>query len=322
MASPLDRDAVPSGSLMARLNRPRTDRSTRLAVIADPHLSTRQEGTSKLFHDTERHVANAVADIARRDVDATVCVGDITKDGERWNFDRFDELVADLDAPFYSIPGNHDVPKRGYDHDNLPVSEFADRYAPDGQSFPFHVEVGGVDLLGLNTAGSEEFLYESHAGRVTDDQLAWLDETLPETETPVVLAHHNLPSMSEQVHEHRDLAEPDMEIPPEMENPEEFVDLLNAHDAPLVFTGHLHLPSAVREGSVRELMAPTTCSFPQGYLLVDVGPDGTDVRFVPVADFEGMVDGFRERATDSVTARGLTGMAAVRLAHFPLVDER
>jgi 3',5'-cyclic AMP phosphodiesterase CpdA len=306
---------------MASMDRPRTDERTRLAVIADPHLSTEEEGTSKLFEHTVEHVQAAIEDASERDIDAVVCAGDITKDGERWNFDRFDELIADLDVPFYSVPGNHDVPKDGYDHDNLPVSEFAERYAPEGQSFPFHVEIGGVDLLGINSSGDEEFLYDTHLGEVPEETIEWLDETLPETDTPVVLSHYNLPAMAEQVPEHRDLAEPDMFIPPELQNPEPFVDVLNDHDVPLLLTGHLHMPSAVKEGSVREIMVPTTCSFPQAYLLVDVGPDGTEIRMIPCPDFDGMVRGFRERSTDSVTGRGLTAMAAVRLAQFPLVEE-
>ncbi|MFC6794363.1 metallophosphoesterase family protein [Halobaculum halobium] len=214
MVTPLDRSGSPEGSLMASLDRPRTDEPTRVAVIADPHLSTEEAGTSKLFNRTEAHVANAVADIVDRDVDATLCVGDITKDGEPWNFDRFDELAADLEAPFYSVPGNHDVPKEGYDHENLSMNAFAERYTPDGQAFPFHVPVGGVDVIGVNTAGTEEWLYDSHAGTVREDQLDELDAMLAAADTPLVLAHHNLPAMSEQVHEHRELAEPDMFVPP------------------------------------------------------------------------------------------------------------
>ncbi|MFB9824081.1 metallophosphoesterase family protein [Halobaculum roseum] len=321
MVIPLDRSGSPAGSLMAALDRPKADDRTRVAVIADPHLSTEEAGTSKLFDRTEAHVANAVADIAERDVDATLCVGDITKDGEPWNFDRFDEIAADLEAPFYSVPGNHDVPKEGYDHENLPMAEFAERYTPDGQGFPFHTAVGGIDVIGVNTAGTEEWLYDSHAGTVPEEQLDELNGLLTEAETPLVLAHHNLPAMSEQVHEHRNLAEPDMFVPPEMDNPEPFVGTLERHDVPLLLTGHLHMPSAATQGSVRELMMPTTCSFPQGYCLLDIGPEGTEVRFVPVADFDGMVVGHRERSSDSVTARGLTGMAAARLAQFPLVEE-
>ena len=59
---------------------------TRLAVVADPHVATRASGTSKLFDHTERHLRNAVADAAARDVNAVVSVGDLTTDGEPWNY--------------------------------------------------------------------------------------------------------------------------------------------------------------------------------------------------------------------------------------------
>jgi len=89
-----------------------------------------------------------------------------------------------------------------------------------------------------------------------------------------------------------------------------------------VLTGHPHTPSAARTGSVREAMAPTTCSFPRAYLLVTVDPEGTTVEFVPVADHEGLREAHRIRSTDSATARGLTAMAATRRAAFPLVEDR
>ena len=304
---------------MARLERPRTDERTRLGVFADPHLSTRETGTSKLFEHTVDRVADTVADANTRELDAVVCVGDLTKDGEPWNYDRFDELIAELDVPFHAIPGNHDVPKDHDDHETMAVSAFADRYAP--AEFPFHHTVGGVDLLGLNTAGSRTFLHDSHEGLVREETVAWLDETLPATDAPIVLAHHNFPSMFEQVRGFRDAAEPDMYVPPTMRKPDPYLETLAANDAPLVLTGHLHMPSTARERGVREVMVPTTCSFPQSYLLVEVGPGGTEVRLVPVADYDETVAGCRERATDSVTARGLTGMAATRLAQFPLVEE-
>ncbi len=304
---------------MARLARPRTQQVTRFGVIADPHLSTRKAGTSKLFEQTESRVAATVADANQRSLDALVSVGDLTKDGEPWNYDRFDELLAELEVPFYAIPGNHDVPKANDDHETMSVSSFADRYAP--AEFPFEQSVGGVELLGLNTAGSESFLYESHDGLVREKTVEWLDETLPDTETPIVLAHHNFPAMAEQIRAFRDAAEPDMYVPPELRRPAPYLETLAAHDAPLVMTGHLHMPSAVEQRGVREIMAPTTCSFPQAYLIVEVGPDGTEIRHVPVADYTDTVAGYRERGTDSVTPRGLTGMAATRLAQFPLIEE-
>ncbi|MEF8801533.1 MAG: metallophosphoesterase [Halolamina sp.] len=321
MAEPVDHSGSPPGSLMADLERPRSKEPTRIAVVADPHVSTRAAGTSKLFDYTEAHLQNAVADINERNVEYTLCVGDITKDGERWNFDAADEILADLDSPFRSIPGNHDVPKEGDDHEPLPLSEFVERYTPDGDGFPFHERVGGVDIVGLNSAGGHDWLTDSHDGLVPDEQLDWLEETLPELASPLIAVHHNLPTMSDQLLEHQETNEPEMAIPPVLRNPDRFVATLSEHGVPLIVTGHLHLPSATIEQGVRELMTPTTCSFPQSYLLLDVTSEGTEARLVPVTDHAGMMRGHRERSQDSVTGKGLTDMAAVRLAQFPLVDE-
>lgn len=320
MSEPTDRSGLHPGGVLARLRRPTAGETTRFAVVADPHLSTREAGTSKLFEYTGPHLRAAIEDIQQRDIEAVVSVGDLTKDGEPWNYDAFDAIVEDLDVPFYAVPGNHDVPKSGDEHDTIPVSEFAERYAPDGQ-FPFVVRVGDVPIVGVNSSGSSEHLFDSHDGEVTEADVDWLDETLPELDDPILLTHFNLPAMAEQLRVHRDHVEPEMHIPPVLRNPDPFVEVLGAHDVPLMLTGHLHMPSTAHQNGVREVMAPTTCSFPQAYLLVEVGPDGTTIRQVPCTDQEGLRYGFSERSGDSVTSRGLTAMAAVRCADFPLVDE-
>ncbi|GGL66345.1 metallophosphoesterase family protein [Halocalculus aciditolerans] len=309
----------PTGSLMARLDHPRSATPTRFAVVSDPHVATRSEGTSKLFEHTESHLRAAVADINDRDVHAVLSPGDLTKDGEPWNYDAVDAALADLDAPLYAVPGNHDVPKERDDHDTIPVASFADRYA-DGD-LPFHVTVGGVDIVGLNSAGSRDRLYDSHDGEIDDDQLDWLDGVLDGVDDPIVLTHHNLPAMSDQLRRHRDAVEPEMHMPPMTRNVDPFLGALAAVDHPLLLTGHLHLPSTARMRGVREVMSPTTCSFPQSYLVVDVDETGTTIALVPVADADDLAMAHARRTADSTTSRGLTTIAAARLAAFPLVDE-
>jgi Icc protein len=321
MSDPAERSGRHPGSVMAHLARPRADSRTTLAVLADPHLSTQEAGTSKLFEYTGPHLRAAVEDIANREVDAVLSVGDLTKDGEPWNYDAFDDIIADLEAPFYAVPGNHDVPKERDEHETISVEAFAERYAPGGE-LPFVVEVGDVPIVGVNSSGSADRLDESHDGEVTAEDVAWLDTTLPAYEDPILLTHFNLPAMSEQLRVHRDHVEPEMGIPPVLRDPEPFIDVLSEHEVPLMLTGHLHMPSTAKQAGVREVMAPTTCSYPQAYLLLDIGPDGTTVRQVPCTDQEGLRYSFSERSGDSVTSRGLTAMAAVRCADFPLVDER
>lgn len=97
--------------MLARLHQPQTAESARFAVVADPHIATQAEGTAKLYGHTETHLQLAFEDIAERNTDAVLCVGDLTKDGEPRNFDAFDALLDTVSVPFYAVPDNHDVPK-------------------------------------------------------------------------------------------------------------------------------------------------------------------------------------------------------------------
>jgi len=305
---------------MAHLERPTAESETVLAVVADPHVSVRTEGTSKLFDRTKQHFRNAIEDASARDVDAVLSVGDLTKDGEPWNYDAVDSVLERLDVPFYAVPGNHDVPKAGDDHETMPVTEFATRYSPTGE-FPFSTTIGGVDIVGLNSAGTGEFLHETHDGQLDELQIDAARDLLAAADRPIVLSHHNLPVMFDELRAHRDAVEREMGIPPITRDGDKLVDLLAEGDTGLLLTGHLHMPVTATQQGVREVMVPTTCSFPQAYLIVEVTRSGTTVRFHPVASQEGLRYGYDVRSTDSVTARGLTAIASNQLAQFPLVEE-
>lgn len=314
------------GSVLARLERPRGER-TRFAVVADPHVSTREEGTSKLFELTEQHFAAAIDDIATRDVDAVLSPGDLTKDGELWNYEAVEDVLTALDAPFYAVPGNHDVPKDRDEHDAPALDRFTEVYTPtepiargpDGLSF--RVRVGDLDVFGLNTSGSADRLFDSHEGHVGAAQREWLAAELDAAEDPLVLMHHNLPGITAQLDAHREAVEPEFADIPAMREGDALVETLAEGDVGLVCSGHYHIPAMAVTGGVREIATPTTCSFPQAYLLCDVTPSGTTVRFVPVADDSGLENAHARRVADSETARGLTAIAAARMARFPLVDE-
>ena len=309
------------GAVVARLAEPTAATETTLAVVADPHVGKRSEGTSKLFDRTETHFRNALADACERGVDAVCSVGDLTKDGEPYNYDAVDRALDALDVPFYAVPGNHDVPKSRDEHDTMPVAEFASRYSPSG-SYPFSASVGDVDIVGFNTAGTADRLFESHDGQLDPAKSDAIRETLAAADNPIVLAHHNLPAMYNQLRAHRDAVEPEMGIPPITRRGEAYAETLAEGDTSLLLTGHLHMPATATQAGVREMMVPTTCSFPQAYLTVTVDADGTTVRFHPVAGRDGMRHAFHRRSSDSTTARGLTAIAADRLARFPLVDEQ
>lgn len=194
------------GRPFARLDRPRLADPVSVAVVADPHLAVRAEGTWKVLHRTEARLRSALAvttgTAPQSDgVDAVVFAGDLTHDGRQPEFERFDELVADLDRPWTAIPGNHDVPKSYDNHPGIGLAAFRRRYLSDGVAhsgtYEYRVDlrVGDLRIVCLNTAAPPRMEYgETWRGAVgptgRERQREILDdEAAAQT---VVIAHHNL----------------------------------------------------------------------------------------------------------------------------------
>ncbi len=282
-----------------------------------------------VYHRSGERLRTALADAEARGVDAIVSAGDLTKDGAPWEYEFLDGILGDVETPFFSVPGNHDVPKastetyaHGDDHDSPPVERFEQTYTPNGQ-LPFVERVGGVDVVGIDTASmADGSLQETHDGRVAPQQVEWLDSTLAGLETPVVLMHHNTPAMFDQFATLRERAHPEMTDPPVLRDPQPLLDTLTDHEVPLVVTGHLHNLGVAETGAVREVTTPATGSFPQAYLLFEFDRNGTTVRYVPVTDTAGNTEAHHLRRTSGPRGEGYAAFASIRLATMPLVDER
>ncbi len=304
-----------SGPVFARFERPRSVVPTTITVVSDTHISAENRGTWKVFHRTQDRLRTVLSDANARDVDAVVFGGDLTEDGETNDFDALGSLLSTLDVPFVAVPGNHDVPKSFDAHETPSLSSFEDEFTPG--ELPFHERVGGVDVLGLNSAAMPDgSLADCHDGEISPDQLAWLDETLPTLETPMVVAHHNLPGLTSEVGVNSWRSS----FP--TRNADELADVLANHDVPLHVSGHLHVPSVAVANGVREVVAPSLCSFPQAYLLFEVGPAGTTIRFVPTADPEATREAYSHAKKDSARSDAVVEMTLDRLSALPLADER
>jgi len=299
---------------VARLDRPRAPESTRIAVVSDPHVATEETGTWKVFDRTERNLQRAVAAVADRNVDGVVVPGDLTKDGEPRNFDRYDELVTPFDVPAVTLPGNHDVPKTFDDHEVPSLAAFVDRYA-DGEKYPVRAEVGSVDVIGLNTAARwDGGLEDTWGGRVSDRQLAALDAALADAATPVVALHHNLYALP-------DNPGGDWTNFP-LNDGDALHAVLHDHDVPLVVSGHQHVPAlGVRDG-VREVTAPAVCSYPYALLVLEIGPAGTTVSMVPLAAAAETVESYRAAVDGVPMGRGIARRTERRLDSLPLESGR
>lgn len=111
-----------------------------------------------------------------------VGTGDLVNDERADQYDRFQEIVAGLAAPFVPVPGNHD------DRSEL-RARFADVLPAGGPDDPIdHVlDVGALRLAFVDTQ-----VRGSVAGAISAEQVAWLDDALgaaPDRPT-IVFQHH------------------------------------------------------------------------------------------------------------------------------------
>ncbi|QLG63631.1 metallophosphoesterase family protein [Halorarum salinum] len=292
---------------VARFDRPRSAVPRRLAVVSDPHVAGDERGTWKLFHRTRERFRATLADVEALGVDALVVPGDLTKDGEAENLDWTEAALDDVDVPVLAVPGNHDV--KGF-----PVSAFEERFTEDG--FPVRLRLDGLDVVGLNSAMCPDEGDDPELDVVSEDQLEWLEATLPDATDPIVVTHHNLPGL--EAHVGGDGWAPH----PPVGNADALAEVLSAHDVPLHLSGHVHLLSLTRPRGVRGLIAPSLASFPQSYLLLDVDATGTTVRCRTAATRADVEESYEEGLAHSPRSTVISELNAEQLRRLPLVDER
>lgn len=318
-------DSSQIGPLLVHCDRPRLDESRRLAIIADPHLATSGKGTWKLLHRSHDRLQTALA-IARGEptdispADAVIFAGDQSSDGRYEEIDAVDRLLTDLDRSWTAIPGNHDVPKAFDDHGGVDLSTLrrgflgsADRAADTANEacgwYPSVLRVGDLRVVCLNTAAPPGVDYQdTWGGAVGSEQLHRLEiilETNPDMAT-IVVAHHNLGALPEH--------EPD---PPWSLFPADdaaaLQTILQTADIPLVVTGHHHVPAVRTYGELTEVMAPAVCSFPQAMLNLQIGPEGTTVRLVPLAGVVGVRESYWAAMNGKPLGREIASLVAARL---------
>jgi 3',5'-cyclic-AMP phosphodiesterase len=119
-------------------------------------------------------------------IDLVVGTGDLVNSGRPDEYDRLEELLADLSMPFVPLPGNHDD-----------RSELRRRFdvLPDGSPetpIDHVVELDTCRLVCLDTT-----IPGRHDGALSPRQLAWLEEVLagaPDVTTIVAQHHPPIPS--------------------------------------------------------------------------------------------------------------------------------
>lgn len=196
------------------------------AHLTDTHINV--PGKSPLFQiDTSIKLREAFAELGKLSEKPRFVVisGDLTQDGDTDDYRHLRELIdeekAKLGVPVYVALGNHDT--RSYFREGYLGEE------PSEESYYYSVMEDGLRLVVLNTQ-----VPDMHGGRLDEEQLAWLRDTLAEPAPlgSIVVLHHPVnPTFTPLMDSHL------------LDNPEDLAAAIQGTDVIGLLSGHIHCNS-------------------------------------------------------------------------------
>jgi 3',5'-cyclic AMP phosphodiesterase CpdA len=188
--------------------------------------------------------------------DLVVGTGDLVNDGRPSEYDRLEELLADLTIPFLPLPGNHD--------DRSELRRRFPTVLPDGgpdDPIDHVVDLGPLRLVMLDTQMPGRV-----GGGLDEAQLDWLDGVLcEEPDRPTIVFQHHPPFAT-------GLAFMDAEA---FDGAEAYATVVERHrQVELVSCGHLH------RSIVRRFAGTVACTWPSTCAQIDLLLGSSDVGYV------------------------------------------
>ena len=241
-------------------------RPATLLHLTDTHLhaaaDSKMRGVNTL--DTLNQVLAAVQEHPAWPPAGILATGDLVQDESHMGYERFRECLADLGAPVYCIPGNHDDPQLMDQTLNEP---------------PFHVN-GEIQLDDWTVLMLSTHVRGDDGGALDEAALTALEANLAqhaERHTLIVMHHHPI-AMNSAWLDGVGLRDAD-----------KFLAVVDRHDNVRgILWGHVHQASDRERNGVRMLSTPATCSQflpnaeffalddkPPGFRWLRLHPDGT-----------------------------------------------
>jgi Icc protein len=154
-----------------------------IAQISDTHILARSSGQAAGASRAE-NLRRCIADINGQGVDAVIHTGDSVHHGRAEEYAYLRDILADLEAPLFLIPGNrdrHDALRAAFsDHSHLPTR---------GDFLHYVVDDHPVRLVALDSVAPGE-----RKGVYGAPRLTWLEKTLAaEPDRPTILFIHHPP---------------------------------------------------------------------------------------------------------------------------------
>ena len=231
-----------------------------IAQISDTHVQM-PGGLLDRNYDTAGHLARAVRHLNAcvPQPDVVLLTGDAVDAGSSAEYGRLREILSELKAPLFVIPGNHD------EREAMRLAFEDGNYLPDEGFLHYTLEDWPVRLIGLDTHIPGE-----HGGQLCDARLAWLAARLDAgRDRPTVIFMHHPPFRT-------GLAVMDAMG---FVGAEALARLVSAHpQVHQIVSGHIHRPIVTRFGGTVASVCPSTAQQavldlrPEPYLAVVMEP--------------------------------------------------
>lgn len=156
-----------------------------------------------------------------------VCVsGDIVHEGTPKDYQDIKSLLEEIfcPLPIYYCLGNHD--KKDVFYQGMGIENITG-------NFDYDTVINDIHMIFLDSAKAH-----SHAGILSTEQLAWLENTLKSN------------SLQKMIFQHHPIIGGEYFSGFTMENPKPILDILSKHEIIGVFTGHTHSPAVNLRGNV------------------------------------------------------------------------
>ena len=222
-----------------------------IAQITDTHVQL-PGGLLDRNYDTAANLERAVHHLNgfAPSLDVVLLTGDLVDVGSPAEYGRVREILSDLKAPLYVIPGNHDV------RDAMRRAFSAGRYLPQDGYLQYTVEDWPVRFIGLDT-----LIPGQHGGRLCATRLQWLAARLREAPArPTVIFMHHPPFRT------------GLTVMDAMgfEGAATLAELVQSHpQVRHVVCGHVHRPIVTRFGGTIASVCPSTAQ----QAVLDLRPD-------------------------------------------------
>ncbi|MGI9229049.1 MAG: phosphodiesterase, partial [Gammaproteobacteria bacterium] len=204
--------------------------------ITDTHIAPASDNYTGM--DTRQSLQAVIRQINRQEQapDLILLTGDLAYDPDIRAYQILTELLSQLAAPIYCIPGNHDDP---------------DMLIANMQGKNIHTDkllhTGNWSIILLNTVQAG-----THAGYLSQTELDFLHTSLKtqtQEHTLIALHHHPLPCGSKWMDEMM------------LQNPQALLSIVSAFPAvKALICGHIHQEFSHRDGAVLYLASPSTCT--------------------------------------------------------------